>query len=88
MNFVEPVIYKRICPFCGEYHAVEVEAMDLFLYRHHGVLAQNAFPYLSANEREIIISGICPACWDNMFRGDNEEEEEDDAAECEPFCEI
>ena len=40
-----------------------------------GELAQVAFPYLSADEREMLITGICPTCWDKMF--DDGEEDED-----------
>jgi hypothetical protein len=41
-----------------------------------GKHAQSAFPYLSAAEREFLISGICPNCWDLMFSA---EEEKDDS---------
>jgi hypothetical protein len=63
--------YKEVCvvtscPFCGHANEVEVNEMD-YLDWQDGVLAQDAFPYLSANEREMLISGICPTCWDGMF---------------------
>lgn len=32
-----------------------------------GVLAQEAFPHLSARDREFILSGITPEEWDEMF---------------------
>jgi hypothetical protein len=32
-----------------------------------GKLVQDAFPYLSADEREILISGTCGPCFDAMF---------------------
>jgi hypothetical protein len=34
-----------------------------------GALAQDAFPYLSADDRELLISGICPTCWEKSFGG-------------------
>ena len=40
-----------------------------------GELVQIAFPYLSAEERETLISGICPKCWDETFGEDDEDEE-------------
>lgn len=63
--------YKEVCvitacPFCGRANEVEVNEMD-YLDWQDGVLAQDAFPYLNANEREMLISGICPTCWDSMF---------------------
>ena len=63
--------YKEVCvitccPFCGRGNEVEVNEMDYFDW-DDGMLAQDAFPYLSASEREMLISGICPTCWEKMF---------------------
>ena len=54
------------CPFCGKIHSVTVRKADLIHYRE-GALAQRAFPYLDAVEREAIISGMCPACQNSFF---------------------
>jgi len=54
------------CPFCGHANEVEVNEMD-YLDWQDGKMAQDAFPYLSADEREKLISGCCPQCWDKMF---------------------
>ena len=54
------------CPFCGKTASVWVNEID-YLDWQDGELVQNAFPYLSADEREMLISGICPTCWDGMF---------------------
>lgn len=62
------------CPFCGRANEVEVNEMD-YLDWDDGLLVQDAFPYLSADEREMLITGICPTCWDKMF---GEEDEDDD----------
>lgn len=68
--------HKEVCvfttyPFCGHENEVEVNHMD-YLDWQNGELAQDAFPYLSANEREMLISGCCPRCWDKMFWSDEE----------------
>ena len=71
MNYKEVSVITS-CPFCGRANEVEVNEMD-YLDWQDGELAQNAFPYLSADEREMLISGICPKCWDGMFgEGDDE----------------
>jgi len=36
----------------------------------NGELIQTAMPYLSAGEREVLISGMCGPCFDNMFGGE------------------
>lgn len=52
----------RKCPFCSEYNRVEFD-YDAYRNWQNGELIQNAFPNLSANERELIKTGICPDCW-------------------------
>lgn len=40
----------------------------------NGGLIQNCFPYLSPDEREILMTGIDSQTWDDMF-GDTEDDE-------------
>jgi hypothetical protein len=65
------ITLTTICPFCGQTHEVLVFEDDYDAWQG-GARAQDVFFYLSANEREMLISGICPKCWDNMF-GEEEE---------------
>ena len=55
-----------VCPFCSSSHSVDVNSDDYIRWMD-GVNAQDAFPYLNSNEREALISGTCPTCWDKMF---------------------
>lgn len=57
---------KRNCPSCGQTQVVSVEQEDYDKYQN-GMYVQNAFPYLSAEQRELFITGICPECWEKMF---------------------
>lgn len=68
------------CPFCGKEQYILVNENDLVAW-HNGELIQNAFPYLSANEREALKTGICSECWDKMFSFPDEEEEEEEPEE-------
>ena len=70
INHKEVCVFTT-CPFCGRENEVEVNHMD-YLDCQNGELAQDAFPYLSANEREMLISGCCPRCWDKMFWSEEE----------------
>lgn len=65
------------CPFCGKFTIITVKTVDFVLWMD-GENAQQAFPYLSPNEREALISGICPDCWDKMFSDDEDEEEDEE----------
>ena len=64
------------CRMCNKDYAFKVKKDDYTDYVSNGKLIQLAFPYLSAGERELIISGICDKCFIDMFKDDNEEPEE------------
>ena len=57
------------CIQCAESQHITVGTADLGNWQN-GELIQNAMPYLSADEREIMISGVCGTCFDNMFGGE------------------
>ena len=77
MEFINPYIIACKCPLCHEINEVTVELHNYLDYTFGHIKAQDAFPYLTPNERELIISGTCAECWDKMF-GDEEEEEEEE----------
>ena len=56
-----------VCSRCKQPQTIYVykEDWDAWL---GGKVIQEAFPYLSADERELLISGICGTCFDNMFK--------------------
>lgn len=53
----------------GETHYMDVKEIDLHAYED-GELIQNCFPYLTIEQREIIISGMTQDMWDEMFGGE------------------
>jgi RNase P subunit RPR2 len=62
------------CHNCGDTHCVNVNAEKYFQWKEGGVLIQNAFPDMSADNRELLISMTCGKCWDEMFGGFEDEE--------------
>ena len=64
---IRPIEIECTCPFCGQTYIVTVEKMDYIFWERSDMPAQKAFPYLSADERELLISGICPECWEKTF---------------------
>lgn len=60
-------VLTKDCMLCGSHHIATVSESSL--NRHNnGAHAQDAFPYLPDDVRELFfISGICGACWDAMF---------------------
>lgn len=64
---MEKVTLSTTCIQCGKQVEVEVNKEDLKKYQE-GMHIQDAFPYLTAGEREVFISGICGECFDKMFK--------------------
>ena len=63
------------CAGCATpYQVSGVEEEDFVAWKI-GKPAQDAFPYLSVDERELLISGICDKCWQRIFPPEEEEEE-------------
>ena len=57
------------CVRCKDTHVLMVSNHDLKRWEG-GELIQDAMPYLSAGERELLISGICETCFDKMYGED------------------
>lgn len=73
----EPLYVETTCPICNQTYAIMVYTDDFYAWKH-GKSAQDAFGYLSAEDREMLISGICPSCWDDLFADEGEEDEPTD----------
>ena len=61
---------KRLCVVTGEPYEVSVRSGDYEAWKCGSKLAQDAFPYLSREDREFIISGTSPQGWNILFGGD------------------
>jgi len=60
------IVINRTCISCSEDQQVKVNPEDLIRVQN-GEHIQNVMPYLSADERELLISGICGPCFDKIF---------------------
>jgi hypothetical protein len=63
-------VTTRACSLCGGRSRVVVPTDDLESWRS-GTLIQNAFPYFTPAERELLMTGTHSECWDAFF-GDEE----------------
>lgn len=66
----DKVIVIKTCPFCHKERSVTFPA-DAYEKYEKGGKVQDCFPNHSADDREFLISGICPTCWDRMFGSDD-----------------
>ena len=66
------------CRTCNEVTALPVtreQVKELGLPRTERRLMQEIFPDLSIGDRELLISGTCNTCWQNLYGSEEEEEE-------------
>ena len=66
-------IVKYTCKKCGKVYEFPVFVDDLEKYTKRQEHIQYALPYISSGYRELMISRICPICWNEIKRSDEEE---------------
>lgn len=54
------------CSKCNKIFQFELDSSKLKRWQH-GEKIQNLFPELSADDRELLISGVCGECFDKMW---------------------
>ncbi len=69
MNTNEVSFTTRPCPICGHTSNMIVDKARLDRWQG-GELIQRCFPEMSKDQRELLITGTHPKCWDKMFADD------------------
>lgn len=69
----ETTIIDR-CRITGELYSVTVKTADLRDFESGKGLVQNIFYYLSAEDREFVMTRISPKGWEKMFPKQEEDE--------------
>lgn len=54
------------CSVCERHSVLFLDEEALIAY-HNGMHVQDAFPDLTPDERELVISGTHSSCWDILF---------------------
>ena len=63
-----------VCRQCRRDETITVGMMDYALWKG-GAYIQEAMPYLTPDQREMLISNTCGPCFDRMFGAFDEEDE-------------
>lgn len=58
---------KKRCLRCHTEHVIIVPLKDWKAWKRGGVLIQSALSYLEPGLRELLLSGFCGDCFDEMF---------------------
>ena len=62
------IIAQRTSPVTGkDNHMVIFATNEQLTAWHDGALIQDALPDATVDQREFLISGCTPACWESMF---------------------
>ena len=64
------MIIDTHCPICKEWKSIKVSVRKWREWKS-GALIQNCFPELSSDDRERLMSGFCPKCFDKLFAEEN-----------------
>lgn len=55
------------CPRCHNVITIPITEEELLSWNPEEEFVQNKFPQLSPSEREMLLSGICEKCWDDLI---------------------
>lgn len=61
--------FARRCPVCHRPSTLELEPERVRRWLH-GEHVQDVWPERTPDERELIVTGTHPACWDRLFPDD------------------
>lgn len=59
------------CPYCKQVHSVLCPESGLVKWQE-GELIQRALPELTGPQRELLITGTCQKCWNEIFPKEDE----------------
>jgi hypothetical protein len=66
-------VKTKTCNVCDEYELWVLDRVAVERWQA-GEYIQNAFPEMSMEDREMLISGTHPACWDKLFPKEEDDE--------------
>lgn len=62
-------VVEVTCVSCNTKHTILVPTMGYRLWATGQAAIQHALPSLTDDERELLLSNICPKCWDKLQEG-------------------
>lgn len=62
------MMITAMCPYCERLTELDVPDAGYKAWMD-GELIQDALPMLTDSEREVLLTGICPTCWDELEGG-------------------
>ena len=72
MVYSDSIHYTVRCYTCGEDHTIIADKQDIMSWIAGEKYIQDALSYLSAADRELLISNTCDKCWKESYGEDDE----------------
>ncbi len=69
-------IKSKHCPVCNSFTEFNITEEEYQKYIQ-GDHIQDCFPSMPADQRERLVSGYCPACWNEIFKEEDDFEVDD-----------
>lgn len=71
---IQPTAIRRKSMSSGKEstRVLNLDYNDYIAWKFEGALIQDALPYLSAEDREFLMTGITPEEWNTLFAGNEE----------------
>ena len=64
----ETIWGRNQCRHCKKTNHIKLNKEQFLAWTTGGLLIQNAFPQLTPEERDLILMGFHPECWDIVFK--------------------
>jgi len=64
-------VFHIVCKLCGSDHRIFLNQRDFDTWQDGNGYIQEVLHYLTASERELLISGTCNICWQRMYPNDD-----------------
>jgi hypothetical protein len=69
-------IHKVTCDLCKQEYVILLDRKDHERWLAGEAYIQDALSYLSAGERELLISNTCDTCWNQLYPNDGDMEDD------------
>ena len=68
-------VFHVVCKLCGLENSIWLNEQDFDDWQDDKGYIQDLLSYLTASERELLISGTCDSCWKELYGEDLDDED-------------
>ena len=61
------MLHRNTCHYCLKENLILVNNVDYSRWKYDMEYAQNVFNWLSVDDREVLMTGIHPECWNQIY---------------------